>query len=170
MRGVSERGSRAATDREQLVAALRAVAAGVLEPRPDVQLAYLYGSVARGQSLPSSDIDIGVVLRERLPAAECLGLELELEHALAASSGLDNVDVRVVSQAPLLVQGAVATEGMLLYARDDAARVAFETQARSRYFDFLPTAQAMAATFGNALAKRLAARGTAARRHEEWPA
>ena len=167
-----ERREPSARDREQIVAALRVAAVAVLPSRRDVQLAYLYGSVARGQSLPQSDIDVGLVLGNARPAVERLRLELELEHALASASGLDNVDVRVVSQAPVLVQGAVATEGELLYARDEAARIAFETGARSRYFDYLPAARAMARTFAEALAKRLAGRrpGAVPKRHREWPA
>jgi hypothetical protein len=78
------------------------------------------------------------------------------------------VDVRLVNEAPLLVQGAVVTEGVLLYARREQERLAYETSTRSRYFDYLPDARAMAATFTGALKRRLAA--TARGLNREWPA
>jgi len=42
---------------EDSVAALR----GLLEDRTDVRLAYLFGSAARGEARPASDLDIGIV-------------------------------------------------------------------------------------------------------------
>ncbi len=43
-----------------------------------------------------------------------------------------------------------------MYERDEAARVGYETWARSRYFDYLPSGRAMAAAFEGALRERLA--------------
>lgn len=151
-----------------MLAALRRAGPAVFGLRTAVQLAYLYGSVARSQALPGSDVDVAVVLARGLPPLDTLRLELELELALIDAVGLPNVDVRVVNEAPLLLQGMVVTEGILLFARDEAARVAYEASTRNRYFDYLPGARAMAATFAGALRKRLAARPV--RPSQEWPA
>ena len=129
---------------DAVIATLRAIVPSVLAAVPEVDLAYLYGSVARGQARPDSDIDVALVLRRPLLAPDRLKLELALEVDLAIRAGEEALDVRVVNDAPLLLQGAVATEGILLYSRDELARIAFEASTRSRYFDYLPSARRMA--------------------------
>ncbi len=153
-----------------MVDVLKAAAQSVFEPRQDVRLVYLYGSTARGQARPGSDVDIGVVLDHSVPPGSQLKLELELELETAlAAAGVPNADVRVLNNAPLLLQGEVMAEGRLLCARDEDERIAYEASTRSRYFDYLPAARAMAQTFAGALAERLRAHETAPGRGE-WPA
>jgi hypothetical protein len=48
-----------------------------------------------------------------------------------------------MNDAPLMVQGKVVTEGILVYLRDEDFRVEYETLTRKRYFDFLPVARLM---------------------------
>jgi predicted ATPase/DNA-binding SARP family transcriptional activator len=47
-------------------------------------------------------------------------------------------DVRVIDDAPLVFRGRVVTDGVPIFARSEDLRVAFETQTRMRYFDYLP--------------------------------
>ncbi|MBS0013418.1 MAG: hypothetical protein KFF46_05545 [Desulfobacterales bacterium] len=42
------------------------------------------------------------------------------------------------STGPQTFAGRIVTEGLLLYCRDESARVEFEVQIRKKYFDFLP--------------------------------
>ncbi len=148
-------------ERDEVLARLRAAAPVALAPRQEIVLAYLYGSVARGRPMPWSDVDVALVLDPPLAPADRLAFELEVELALASASGLHQVEVRVVNDAPILVQGAVVTEGLLVYARDDERRIAYETATRSRYFDFLPDARTMASIFMAALRERLSRQLTA---------
>lgn len=155
-------------DRGAAIAALRGAAGRVFAPRAEIQLAYLYGSVARGQAGPHSDVDVAVVLANPLEPAAGLRLELDLELALGDATGMHNVDVRVANAAPLLLQGAVVTEGVLVFERERTARIAYETTTRSLYFDFLPAAQRMANIFAAALRESLSRAPT--RPSREWPA
>jgi predicted nucleotidyltransferase len=120
----------------ELLDQLHGAAEAIFSPRP-VALAYLYGSQASGQATPLSDVDVAIVTERQLSARDRLRLELTLETALAAVVRHE-VEVRVINHAPLLVRGTVVQTGILLYARDDAARVTFETAVRAAYFDFLP--------------------------------
>lgn len=98
--------------------------------------AYLYGSHARGQAGPGSDIDVAVLLEG---SGERSSLEmLKLGRELETQTGLKGIDVRLLNDAPLAAQGRILTEGRLLYSGDDSARVDFEVLTRSLYFDFLP--------------------------------
>lgn len=130
----------------RILARLREKAPSVLAGYP-VDAAYVYGSVARKTVTPFSDVDIALVLSKPLSPYERLMLELEIQAALEDMSGLKGLDVRAVNDAPLLVQGRVVQEGILLYERDRARRVAFEVQTRKRYFDFVPTARRLRAAF-----------------------
>jgi predicted nucleotidyltransferase len=114
--------------------------AAIFAPEP-VLFAYLYGSYARGDVHPFSDIDIAVYTElEDLDAI----YRLEMNLGLALDAHLDHkasTDVRTLNHLPVAVVGEVVTHGRLIYSRDEAARVDFEVYARKRYFDFKPAIQ-----------------------------
>ena len=103
-----------------------------------VLFAYIYGSVAAGQTHPFSDLDIGVFV-ESISSKE--GLELELDLGLKIDRKLQggpSSDVRIMNFLPILITGKIVSEGLLIYCRNDKKRIAYETAIRTSYFDFLP--------------------------------
>jgi hypothetical protein len=103
-----------------------------------VLFAYLYGSYAVDQAHRFSDLDIGIYVprlsqREKLDLEMALALKLDEKLQIGPSS-----DVRILNSLPLAVAGKIITEGVLIYCRDDKARVDYETIIRCAYFDFLP--------------------------------
>lgn len=106
-----------------------------------VEAAYVYGSVARGTMTSFSDVDIALVLKESLPSYGRLMLELAIQGAIEEAMGFSPVDVRTINEAPLTVRGRIVQEGILLYERERARRIAFEVETRKRYFDFAPVAR-----------------------------
>ena len=128
--------------------------AETLRPRP-VMLAYLFGSAAIGQMTPLSDVDIALVVDEdHVFKHSRLQFELEIEDELAARCEVNQIDVRVINAAPLLLRGEVVTHGRLMFARDEDARIEFETRTRMEYFDFLPAAELYRAAFFEHLRQR----------------
>lgn len=98
--------------------------------------AYLYGSRARGEDRPGSDVDVAVLYAQTPPATlEGAGFDLqgELERALGQP-----VDLLVLNRAPVDLVHRVLRDGELVLENDRRARVRFETQARAQYFDLLP--------------------------------
>jgi uncharacterized protein len=120
-------------DLEQVLAKLRER----LVPVPDGVLAvYLFGSVARGQARPSSDVDVAV-LYEVTPPATLAGMGLELASELELAIGR-TVDLVVLNRAPADLIHRVLRDGVLVVDRDRNRRIEFEVKARNEYFDLEP--------------------------------
>jgi len=131
-----------------IIIRLRQEMPDLLSARP-VMLAYLFGSVAEGRSLPSSDVDIALVLEPNCgrPAYDRMKMEFDIAAEIERRCGIKEADVRSIDSAPLTVKGLVLTEGVLLYSRDEEFRVDYEVYTRKMYFDFLPVARMMREAF-----------------------
>ena len=101
-----------------------------------IALAYLYGSTARREATPLSDVDLALVVKDPLLPEARLQMELALEVELASIDSRD-YDVRIINDAPLAVKAEVIQTGELLFAQSDAFRVDFEANTRDAFFDFL---------------------------------
>lgn len=121
-----------------IITAFQADLVNLFEKYP-IALAYLFGSSAKNTATPLSDVDIALLVeKDEYDPKKRLRFELILEDEIDQINGLDNVDVRVINEAPLIIRGEVVTNGLLIFSKNDQQRVDFETQTRSRYFDFLP--------------------------------
>jgi predicted nucleotidyltransferase len=108
-----------------------------LAPRAEVLEAYLFGSAARGELQPHSDVDVAVYVdRERLPDSP-FGYAAALATDLMPAAGRV-VDVVVLNEAPPLLSGRVLNEGVRLLSRDLVATTTREGRALSRYCDYVP--------------------------------
>ena len=102
----------------------------------ELACAYLFGSFARGEEKPGSDLDLAILYRET-PPATLAGLGLDLADALSSRLRLP-VDVVVLNRASPDLVHRVLRDGILVLETDRAARVRFEVKKRSEYFDVLP--------------------------------
>jgi len=104
----------------------------------DVVLAYLYGSQARGDAGPLSDVDIAVQFAPHLSAKARFERLCRLGSRLMAALGRDDVYVADLDSASPLLRNQVRLHGRLLYCADDADRVRFEIEALRDYEDTKP--------------------------------
>ena len=107
---------------------------------PTVAVAYLFGSVARGDAGPDSDLDVGLVFTDRdLAARERAEVCARVADALARRTGVSPVDVVDLEvQGPIFCH-RVLLEGHAAHVGDEARRVDFVSDTLSRAFDFRPT-------------------------------
>lgn len=105
------------------------------DPR-GVVAAYLFGSQARGDARPDSDVDVAVLYGEA-PPRTLAGQPFDTEDELAGALGRPVQLVVLNTASPDLVH-RVLRDGILVVDRDRSARIRFEVAARNAYFDLKP--------------------------------
>jgi uncharacterized protein len=122
-----------------------------LRTGPPLRLAVLFGSAARGQLRPESDIDVAVLIGEAgLDEAQ----ELALGRALVLAAGTE-VDLVRLEQASTLLKWQIATKGTPLYERSPGEFARFRARAASEYIELAPAL----AHHGEIFRQRLMQRG-----------
>jgi predicted nucleotidyltransferase len=104
----------------------------IAEAHPEVRALYVFGSRAMGGERPDSDLDLGVLYRERQPLAATLTLEGELEQA--AGMKVDVVDA--ARAGPFLALDIV--RGERVFCRDPYETDLFDLYVLRRAGDLLP--------------------------------
>jgi uncharacterized protein len=102
---------------------------------PSVRLAVVFGSVARGEERPESDVDLGVRLDPDSSA-----LRHEVEAALGRAAGRE-VDVVFLDEAPPLLRFEVGSDGVVLVEREPHAWSDFRARSMIDWWDWAPTAK-----------------------------
>jgi predicted nucleotidyltransferase len=107
----------------------------VLEATPEVDLAVLFGSAARGEERPDSDVDVGV-----------LRLDSSSEHRAFVEAALGRavgrtVDVVYLDEAPPLLRFEIARDGVPLLERSPHAWADFRVRAMRDWWDWAPYAR-----------------------------
>ena len=107
----------------------------VLQKDGRIAFALIFGSAARGQTTPFSDLDIAIGLRpgSSFDSADIGALVSRLE----AVVGRD-VDLVILNGAPPGLAYRVFRDGRLIFEADRAARVARQARAIVEYLDFKP--------------------------------
>jgi predicted nucleotidyltransferase len=117
-------------DRETLLTALRTA----LGSGPSLRLAVLFGSFARGQQRPGSDIDVAILpVDADLP----LGAELDLQVALELACGRA-VDLVRLDRASTMLRFRIAREGVALLAEPAFEHPRFVAAAAAEHAEFAP--------------------------------
>jgi hypothetical protein len=109
----------------------------VLEETPAVRLAVVFGSAARQNENPHSDIDVGVSLLESAGQA-VQTLAVALERAAGR-----RVDLVSLDNAPPLLRFEIARDGVVLVERVSHAWADFRARAMIDWWDWAPTARMM---------------------------
>ena len=120
-----------------------------------VDVAYLFGSAARGDTGPLSDVDVALLLQPGVSREAAFDLRLRMMTALGRAFDADEIDVVVLNDAPLLLQHRVLRDGKVLFCRDVLRRVRYEARAIAAYLDF----QHLERIYDQALLTRLARGG-----------
>jgi predicted nucleotidyltransferase len=106
-----------------------------------VQVAYLFGSAAKGVMGPLSDVDVAVIFNS--DPGQWHEHKLKLTEGLTWIFGVPKVDIVVLNNAEPVISHRVLFEGQPIFIRDETARVRTEKKILDHYLDtaFLRKAQ-----------------------------
>ncbi len=119
-----------------------------------VRLAYLFGSVARGEEGKLSDVDVAVLLDDSLDKKEKFYLQLELISGITEILKTDEVDLVVINDAPLSLNYEIIKANCPIFVRDEAEKIDFEHGVLSKYLDMRYYEKRAAARFLKKVAEK----------------
>ena len=107
---------------------------------PEVRLAYLHGSRVKGSPRPGSDLDIAILVDDRLAAGpgEINRTIRRLAGRLSGEIPGEALDIVLLNTSPALLRHRVLRDGLLLHARSETERVRFALRAIRDYQDMEP--------------------------------
>ena len=100
-----------------------------------VELAYLFGSVAKGKAGALSDIDIGVYLSAGLTKAQRNQKRLDLIAKLTTILKNDRIDLLIINDTPPVLNFEIIKPNVLVLVRDHDLKLDVEQRIMSRYLD-----------------------------------
>lgn len=112
--------------------------ADLMASRPEVQAAYIFGSMVTGRRRSNSDVDVAVLLDPEFLAR----LPIRYRTDLIADAGgvleTFDVDVILLNHAPPALAYNAITKGRLVYERTRSGRVAFQIRNLNEFLDLEP--------------------------------
>jgi predicted nucleotidyltransferase len=103
-----------------------------------VFIVYLFGSRATGREMRSSDIDIGIVLKDPPMEEDTRALYNDLYKILIEMYPSSKLDIVFLQIASLSLQYFAIKEGRVLFEEDPIFRADYENLVINQYLDFRP--------------------------------
>jgi predicted nucleotidyltransferase len=109
------------------------VAQAYLKSRGDVLFAYIFGSLAKGEVTPLSDVDISVYLTED---ADFVEKKMEILGKLIELLETDEIDLVILNSAPLTLRMKILESKKVIVDNAPFLRHNYESLTMRKYFDF----------------------------------
>ena len=104
-----------------------------LKSHPQVIFSYLFGSLAKHQPFPLSDVDIAVYLKPGSNLAEC---KLDILGRLMDILRTDEIDLVIINRADISLVMNIIKSKKIIVDKDPFERHRFESLIMRKYFDF----------------------------------
>ena len=111
---------------------------GYLEKHPEIEVAYIFGSVAQGKITPLSDIDIAILIdNEQIDEnAYRYGYKAEILSDFIKLFKTNAIDLVILNEANTLLRHRVLYAGKILHSKNEKKRIEFQTTTISKYNDY----------------------------------
>ncbi len=105
---------------------------------PEIEVAYIFGSVAQGKENPLSDIDIAIIINPQQINEKMYryGYKAEVLSDLIKLLKTNNVDLVILNEADILLRHRVLYFGKLIYSKNEKKRIEFQVDTVNKYNDF----------------------------------
>jgi predicted nucleotidyltransferase len=104
----------------------------------EISIVYLFGSRAMGRGSRSSDIDIGVVLKDSPSGKDTRALYQNLYDIFSGVYPTSKLDIVFLQVASLSLQYFAIKEGKVLFEEDPTFTADYENFVINQYLDFRP--------------------------------
>ncbi|MBM4338161.1 MAG: nucleotidyltransferase domain-containing protein [Deltaproteobacteria bacterium] len=102
-----------------------------LKEDSNVVFAYLFGSLAKKQKKPLSDVDLGIYVKN-IKKLDYLSFYDKISKILCT----DEIDLVVLNHAPISLTGRILQKRKILIDKDPFLRHRYESQTLREFFDF----------------------------------
>ena len=104
--------------------------------RPEAVAVYIFGSAARGEFGPGSDLDIGVFVDPGEAPIKEPSYKLRLLDELIGSLGFERVDLSLLNDSSVELQHEAVFNGRRVYCRDEGEALALESLVLRKWWDW----------------------------------
>lgn len=104
----------------------------------DICFAYIFGSLARNDVRPLSDVDIAVYFQEKDYKQDLFEKRLELLHRLYQLLGTEKIDLIILNKSPLELNYRILKYGNLISENKTEKRRVFHEKIIHDYLDLHP--------------------------------
>ncbi len=99
--------------------------------RDDVEVAYLFGSVARGEAHAGSDLDVAVLLADDATGEREWNTHAEVLARVSSVFATNDIDVVILNSAPMALSVDIVQEGIVVAGAHRPLRVRYEAEVLS---------------------------------------
>lgn len=108
------------------------------ERHPEIEVAYIFGSVAQGKSSALSDIDLAILIDSQQINEDVYryGYKAEIIADVMSLLKTDKVDLVILNEANTLLRHRVLYHGKLIHSKNENKRIQFQTSTIDKHVDF----------------------------------
>ena len=117
---------------------IKTMLADFFQRQAEIEIAYIFGSIARGTESALSDIDIAILIDDQQINDDKFryGYKAEILADLMKILKTNNVDLVILNEANTLLRHRVLYHGKLIYSKNEKKRIEFQTNTIDKYIDF----------------------------------
>ena len=108
-----------------------------LSPDKEISALYVFGSVAKENLNPLSDLDFGVLLSCKLSKKKRFSKHLQLIGIFCDTFHTDEIDIVVMNDAPIYFCYNIMRSGKLLFVRNKSELIDFHENIVKKHLDFI---------------------------------
>ena len=117
---------------------IKTMLADFFQRQAEIEIAYIFGSIARGTESALSDIDIAILIDDQQINEDKFryGYKAEILADLMKILKKNNVDLVILNEANTLLRHRVLYHGKLICSKNEKKRIEFQTNTIDKYIDF----------------------------------